>query len=185
LTGRAANHIICAGYFALIPARTQVGAREHHLPETRTMQVSLTHTRWSFALATLTLALVAPVAVQAQSGKWVATISQLGSAGGAADITVESRNEKQSRVKITFRNTRRDMRLAWDVVSGNCREEGAPIAPAAAFNQVQTQMDGGGTASANVPKLQSGKSYYVRVYDPQTAPTDASAFGCGNLSEKN
>ena len=45
-------------------------------------------------------------------------------------------------------------------------------------------MDGGGTASANVPILESGKKYYVRVFDPQTAATDASAFGCANLSEK-
>ena len=126
----------------------------------------------------------APAIVQAQSGKWVATLSQLGNAGGAADVTIDVRNDKQSRAKITFRNTKRDMRLAWDIVVGNCRDEGAPIAPQAAFTQVQTQMDGGGTASASVPKLETGKAYYVRVYDPQTAPTDASAFGCGNLSEK-
>lgn len=119
----------------------------------------------------------------AQSGKWVATIAQL-SIGGAADVSVDPRNEKQSRAKITFRNTRRDMRLGWDIVVGNCRDEGAPIAPQAAFTPVQTQMDGGGAASSNVPKLESGKSYYVRVYDPQTAVTDASAFGCAILSEK-
>ena len=128
--------------------------------------------------------LAVPATAQAQSGKWVATISQLGSAGGAADVTVDPRNEKQSRAKISFRNTKRDMRLAWDIVVGNCRDEGAPIAAQAAFTQVQTQLDGGGTASANVPKLESGRQYYVRVFDPQTAPTDASAFGCGNLNEK-
>ena len=148
------------------------------------MHAALTNTRWRLGFALLATALVAPMAAHAQSGKWVATLSQLGSAGGAADVTVEPRNEKQSRAKITFRNTKRDMRLAWDIVVGNCREEGAPIAPPAAFTLVQTQMDGGGTASSNVPKLESGKMYYVRVYDPQSNPTDASAFGCGNLSEK-
>ncbi len=148
------------------------------------MHAALVDTRWRFAIGLLTVTLCSPINAHAQSGKWVATLSQLGSAGGAADVTVDPRNEKQSRAKITFRNTKRDMRLAWDIVVGNCREEGAPIAAAAAFTQVQTQMDGGGTASANVPKLESGKSYYVRVYDPQTLVTDASAFGCGNLSEK-
>ena len=128
--------------------------------------------------------LAVPATAHAQSGKWVATISQLGSAGGAADVTVDPRNEKQSRAKITFRNTKRDMRLAWDIVVGHCRDEGTPIAAQAAFTQLQTQLDGGGTVSANVPKLESGKQYYVRVFDPQTAPTDASAFGCGNLNEK-
>ena len=114
----------------------------------------------------------------------MATISQLRNAGGGADITVEPRNDKQSRAKIMFRNTRRDMRLAWDIAVGRCGDEGASIAPQAAFTQVQTQMDGSGTATSNVPKLESGKLYYVRVYDLQTPLTDASAIGCGNLSEK-
>ena len=143
------------------------------------MQASL-----GFALSVMLVAVAAPRAEPAQSGKWVGTISQLRTAGGAADITVEPRNERQSRVKIVFRNTRRDMRLAWDIVAGNCGDEGAPIAPQAAFTQVQTQMDGSGTVTSNVPKLESGKLYYVRVFDPQTAPRDAQAFGCANLSEK-
>ncbi len=148
------------------------------------MQASVSIGRLGFALSVILVAACAPRAVPAQSGKWVATIAQLGGAGGAADISVEPRNERQSRVKITFRNTRRDMRLAWDIVVGRCGDEGAPIAAQAAFTQVHTQMDGGGTATSNVPKLESGKLYYVRVYDPQTAPRDAQAFGCGNLSEK-
>ena len=125
---------------------------------------------------------VAPQA-GAQSGKWVATVGQL-SVGGSADVTVEPRNEKQSKAKITFRNVKRDMRLSWDIVAGNCRDEGQPIAAQAAFSQVQTQMDGSGTASSGVPKLERGKSYYVRVFDPQTAASDATAYGCANLSEK-
>ena len=119
----------------------------------------------------------------AQSGKWVATISQM-SIAGAADLTVDPRNEKQSRAKIVFRNIKRDMRLAWDIVEGNCRDEGRPIAAQAAFTVIQTQMDGGGTATSNVPKLESGKKYYVRVFDPQVIATDANAFGCANMSEK-
>ena len=148
------------------------------------MQASLSIGRLGVALSVILVAVVAPRTVPAQSGKWVGTISQLRNGGGAADITVEPRNERQSRVKITFRNTRRDMRLAWDIVVGRCGDEGAPIAAQAAFTQVLTQMDGGGTVTSNVPKLESGKAYYVRVFDPQTAATDAGAFGCGNLSEK-
>jgi hypothetical protein len=148
------------------------------------MQMSVSIGRSGVVLGIFLAAGVAPSTAQAQSGKWVATITTLGSAGGAADITVEPRNERQSRVKITFRNTRRDMRLAWDIAVGRCGDEGAPIAAQAAFTPVLTQMDGGGTVTSNVPKLESGKLYYVRVYDPQTAPRDAQAFGCGNLSEK-
>ena len=136
------------------------------------------------AIGVPVLLLVAPASYSAQSGKWVATISQLGSAGGAADVTIDPRNDKQSRAKIMFRNTKRDMRLAWDIVEGNCRDEGKPIAAQAVFTQIQTQMDGSGTASANIPKLESGKHYYVRVFDPQTAASDASAYGCANISEK-
>ena len=130
------------------------------------------------------IALAAPTSASAQTGKWVATVTQLSNGGGTATISVEPRNEKQSRAKITFHNTKRDMSIAWEIVAGSCRDEGAPIAPQAAFTQVRTQLDGGGTATSNVPKLVSGNRYYVRVFDPQTAPTDASAFGCGNLSEK-
>jgi hypothetical protein len=129
------------------------------------------------------LALALPAAAQAQSGKWVGTVSRM-SNGGSADVTVDPRNEKQSRAKIMFRNTKRDVSLAWDIVAGRCGEEGVPVAAQAAFTKVQTQMDGGGSASVNIPKLESGKPYYVRVYDPQTSATDASAIGCGNLSEK-
>lgn len=124
-----------------------------------------------------------PQAAQAQSGKWVATVGQL-SIGGSADVTVDKRSDKQSKAKITFRNVRRDMRIAWDIVAGNCRDEGQPIAAQAAFSQVQTQMDGSGTASSNIPKLETGKPYYVRVFDPQSAASDANAYGCANLSEK-
>jgi hypothetical protein len=76
------------------------------------------------------------------------------------------------------------MRLAWDIVEGSCRDEGKPIAPQPTFGTIQVQLDGSGTATVNVPKLESGKRYYVRVFDPQTPATDASAYGCANISEK-
>lgn len=129
-------------------------------------------------------ALLAPASASAQSGKWVGTVNQIRTAGGSADFTIDPRNEKQSRVKVSVRNVSRDMRIAWDIVEGQCRDNGAPIAPQATFTQIQSQMDGGGTASANVPKLVSGKNYYVRVFDPQNAPTDDNVWGCANISEK-
>jgi hypothetical protein len=138
----------------------------------------------AFAVGVAAVSALAATRLEAQSGKWVATISQLGAAGGAADLTIDPRNDKQSRAKIVFRNVKRDMRLAWDVVEGNCRDEGKPIAPQATFGVVQTQMDGGGQLTANIPKLESGKKYYVRVFDNQQAASDASAFGCANISEK-
>ena len=123
------------------------------------------------------------LATATQSGKWFATVNQLRN-GGSADVTIESRNDKQSRAKITFRNGNRDKRIAWDIVAGNCNDQGAPIAAQAAFTQVQTQMDGGGSATATIPKLESGKRYYVRVFDPQIAPNDQNVWGCANISEK-
>ena len=138
----------------------------------------------AFAVGIAVCGALAPTHLEAQSGRWLATISQLGAAGGAADLTIEPRNEKQSRAKIEFRNVKRDMRLAWDVVEGNCRDDGKPIAPQATFTVVQTQMDGGGQVTANIPKLESGKKYYVRVFDNGTAASDANALGCANISEK-
>jgi hypothetical protein len=76
------------------------------------------------------------------------------------------------------------MRIAWDVVAGSCGDQGAPIAAQAAFTQAITQMDGAGSVTATIPKLESGKRYYIRVFDPQVAPTDQSAWGCANISEK-
>ena len=147
------------------------------------MQTTSTR-KLGFALGVILTAVMAPRPVPAQSGNWVATVTQLSNGGGSADVTISPRNDKQSRAKITFRNTRRDMQLAWDIVAGRCGEDGAPIAAQAAFTQVQTQLDGGGSATSNVPKLESGKLYYVRVFDPQKAPRDAQVFGCANLSEK-
>lgn len=134
----------------------------------------------AFAAAAATL----PSSASAQSGKWVATVSQLRGAGGAADITIEPRGDKNSRVRVALRNVNRDMRIAWDIVNGQCRDQGAPIAPQATFTQVQTMMDGSGTVTANVPKLESGKLYYVRLFDPQTSPTDDNVWGCANIAEK-
>ena len=123
------------------------------------------------------------LATPTQSGKWFATVNQLRN-GGSADLTIEPRNDKQSRAKLAFRNGSRDMRIAWDIVAGNCNDQGAPIAPQATFTQVLTQMDGGGSVTATIPKLESGKRYYVRVFDPQVAPNDENVWGCANISEK-
>jgi hypothetical protein len=131
------------------------------------------------------VALTLPTIASAQSGKWVASVQQLKGGGGSADLAVDPRNDKQSRAKITFRNTRAEQRIAWEIAVGRCGDNAAAIAPQAAFTQVLTQMDGSGTATANVPKLESGKLYYVRVFDSQTQPTDAvGGAGCANLSEK-
>ena len=81
------------------------------------MQASVAVRRFGLGLGLTAMFAVVPNVVSAQSGKWVATISQLTNGGGAADITVDKRNDKQSRVKISFRNTRRDMRLAWDILA--------------------------------------------------------------------
>ncbi|WP_373064689.1 hypothetical protein [Gemmatimonas sp.] len=139
---------------------------------------------WSPALFVSAAALSAGLfAKPAQSGKWFATVNQLRN-GGSADLTIEPRNDKQSRAKLAFRNGSRDMRVAWDIVAGNCNDQGVPIAAQAAFTQAQTQMDGGGSATAMIPKLESGKRYYVRVFDPQVAPNDQNVWGCANISEK-
>ncbi len=136
------------------------------------------------SLAFVAAALALPGVATAQTGKWVATVSQLRVAGGSADITIEPRGDKQSRAKISLRNLSRDMRVAWDIVNGQCRDQGAPVAPQAAFTQVQSMMDGSGTATANVPRLESGKLYYVRIFDPQTSPTDDNVWGCANIAER-
>jgi len=139
---------------------------------------------WSPALFVSAAALsVGFFATPAQTDKWLATINQLRN-GGSADLTIEPRNAKQSRAKIAFRNGSREMRIAWDIVAGNCNDQGAPIAPQATFTQVLTQMDGGGSVTATIPKLESGKRYYVRVFDPQVAPNDENVWGCANISEK-
>lgn len=120
----------------------------------------------------------------AQSGKWVATVSQIRGAGGAADLTVEPRGAKNSRARLVMRNVNRDMRIAWDIVAGQCRDQGAPIAAQAAFTMVQTMTDGSGTVTATLPKLESGKLYYIRIFDPQIQPTDDNVWACANLAEK-
>jgi len=148
------------------------------------MRIEILHRGLVCVFGAAVLVSIAPASSRAQSGKWVATISQLNTVGGAADVTVDPRNDKQSRAKIVFRNAKSNVSLKWDIAEGSCRDDGKPIAPQAAFAPITTQMDGGGTANANIPKLESGKQYYVRVFDPQSAGTDASAFGCANISEK-
>ncbi|MEO7359619.1 MAG: hypothetical protein ABI120_04775 [Gemmatimonadaceae bacterium] len=137
--------------------------------------------RFSRLLMVAAAVAVVPGIAHAQTGKWVGTVKLNNS--GSADLTIEPRSEKQSKAKMNIRNGRRESRMAWDIVQGRCRDEGVPIAPQAQFTALQTQMDGSVTVTANVPKLESGKLYYFRVFDPQTQASDVTSFGCSNISE--
>lgn len=133
----------------------------------------------------LIAALVAvPSLAEAQSGKWAASIQIQTTSSGTADITIEPRDDKHSRVKFSVRGSKSQSKFAWDIVAGRCRDEGVPVAQKAVFSPLQTRLDGSGEVIINLPKLESGKLYYVRVYEPRTVVSDASAYGCGALVEK-
>lgn len=129
---------------------------------------------------------VLPMVAQAQSpasGKWAANITQIRTAGGAAELRVEPRSEKESRAKLMIRNSKRETRFWWDMVAGRCNDEGTRIAAQAKFTAIQAGMDGSAEVSVNIPKLESGKLYYVRVFEGGSSTTDSGAWGCANLAE--
>ena len=131
------------------------------------------------------LAVLTPSVAEAQSegsGKWKAIITQL-RVKGAAELTVEPFRD-QSRAKLTIRQSGGDLQLAWDIAIGRCGMDGAPVAAAAAFPQITTRLDGSGSEMTRIPKLESGKQYYLRVYDPKKQLTDNAAYGCANISEE-
>lgn len=120
-------------------------------------------------------------------GKWVGQVTVMtieGKNGGSADITVEPRNEKQSRIKVSVRNSIKERKLGWDVVNGRCRDEGIQIAPQATFQVIQNGMDGSGVGTANIPKLESGKPYYLRIFEAGKLASDRDAYGCAQIVEK-
>lgn len=134
------------------------------------------------------LSLLAAGAVGAQapapSHKWSANLIFRGIRGGG-EVRVEAgKKETESRVRLTMRNAPINRQVAWDVVAGSCGDEGRPVAAAAAFRQILTGNDGGGMASATVPRLTPGQRYYVRLFDPATPPIDNAVFVCANLSEE-
>lgn len=137
----------------------------------------------SLLLAPLSLAAQDSTAMAKPSGKWLANIAQLGELRGAAEITVAPRNAKESRAKLSLRAVPINRQVAWDIVAGRCGDEGRPIAAAAAFRQVLSRNDGSGDGMANVPLLEPGKPYYVRVFAPGTVPEDRGGYGCANFSE--
>ncbi len=118
------------------------------------------------------------------SGKWAGSIISLSSLRGAADIRVEPKGAKDSRAKITIRSAPINRQIAWDIVAGSCGDDGRSVAAGAAFRQLLTRNDGSGDAMATIPKLESGKRYYARVFDPGSTPSDLGGFGCTNLSEQ-
>lgn len=131
--------------------------------------------------AAVVLAIV-PAAALAQSGKWKGVISQLGTVRGNVELNVEPfRNE--SRAKLAVRASSGDKQIAWDIAEGRCGTEGASVDAAAAFPQITTRLDGSGEATTRIKKLESGKQYYLRVYDPKKQLTDNAAYGCANISE--
>lgn len=139
------------------------------------MQTPVSTAHLGFAVSFILTAVMAP-RESAQSGNWVATIR---SAYGSADVTVAPRNDKQSLVKITVRDIARGgTQLSWGITAGRCLDaQREHLAPPAAFPLVRTQMDGSGTATAWVPKLESGKLYSVGVYFGQGG-------SCTTLREK-
>ena len=136
-------------------------------------------------IAVAAAAVLVPSIASAQSagsGKWKAIIPQL-SVRGAADLTIEPfRNE--SRAKLTIRQSGGDLQLAWDIAVGRCGTDGASVAAQAAFPQITTRLDGSGSEMTRIPKLESGKQYYLRVYNPKQQLTDGRAYGCANISEE-
>ncbi len=145
-----------------------------------------------FALCAGLSVLVAPAALRAQdsaavagkSGKWSATMSTLNGLRGAADLRVEPQGGKDSRARLSIRNAPINRQLAWDIVAGSCGDEGRPVAAGAAFRQILTRNDGTGDATARISKLETGKRYYVRLFEPSQVPGDRTGFGCANLSEE-
>jgi hypothetical protein len=129
-------------------------------------------------------ACLAPPPAGAQSGKWVATIPMLTTVRGEAKLTVTALDEKQSRAVLAIRGSQGEASLAWEIAEGRCGMNAPAIMPIAAFPKITTRLDGSGQANPKIQKLVSGKQYYLRVYSPmREALTDASAFGCANLSE--
>ena len=123
-------------------------------------------------------------AAPAGSGKWAGSIISLSNLRGAADIRVEPKGAKDSRAKLTIRSAPINRQIAWDIAVGSCGDDGRPVAAGAAFRQLLTRNDGSGDAMATIPKLESGKRYYARVFDPGSTPSDLGGYGCTNLSEQ-
>lgn len=121
--------------------------------------------------------------VLAGSGKWAGSIGQMSGIRGSADFRAEPKGKKDTRITLTVRNTPINRQIAWEVVSGSCGDDGRPVAAGAAFRQLLTRNDGGGDAMATVPKLESGKRYYARVFNPTDAASD-TGYGCTNLTEQ-
>ncbi len=117
------------------------------------------------------------------TGKWTANITQLGELRGAAELSVQPRNDKESRARLSLRAVPINRQIAWDIVAGRCGDEGRPVAAAAAFRQILSRNDGSGDGMATIPLLEPGKLYYVRVFAPGSVPADRGGFGCANLSE--
>lgn len=133
--------------------------------------------------ATLVAALASllPAIAAAQSDKWRGVIPTL-TVRGSAELVVEPFNDKQVKAKLVVKASGGDRDLAWDIAIGRCNMDGAPVAPLAAFPKIHTRLDGSGESSTRIPKLESGKQYYLRVFNPQQQGTDASAYGCANIS---
>ncbi len=124
----------------------------------------------------------APAVVKA-SGKWTATIAQLSTLRGAADLRIEPKGDKESRARLSLRLVPINRQVAWDIVAGRCGDEGRPVAAGAAFRQILSRNDGSGEGMATIPALETGKPYYVRVFAPGEVPSDRAGYGCANISE--
>jgi hypothetical protein len=138
----------------------------------------------SFALAAAvaTLSVASPAGAQEASGKWSATLVFSGRMAG--DLRVEkAKKDDESQARLEIRNAAINRQIAWDIAEGVCGDNSQSIAPRAKFRQMLTSNDGSANVRSTIPRLQPGKRYYVRVFDPGNAGDDRSGMSCVNLSE--
>ncbi len=122
-------------------------------------------------------------AVPGASGKWSATLVFTGRMAG--ELRVEkAKKDTESQARIELRNGAINRQVAWDIAEGVCGDNAQPIAARAKFRQMLTSNDGSANVRVTIPRLQPGKRYYVRVFDPSESGDDRSGLSCVNLSEE-
>jgi hypothetical protein len=134
-------------------------------------------------VAAIAFLAASPAASAQTSGKWSATLVFSGRMAG--DLRVEKgKKDDESQARLDIRNGSINRQIAWDIAEGVCGDNAQSIAPRAKFRQMLTSNDGSASVRVTIPRLQPGKRYYVRVFDPGFQGEDRGGMSCVNLSEE-
>ena len=118
------------------------------------------------------------IGVRSDAKVWTATLLQKDGSGIDGSARLESVEHDSTRATVTVKGAAPNASLSWGIHSGKCTALGAMLGGGGAYQSVQADSSGGGSATSTLKlELKSGTDYSVVVHGSAAG----SVAACGEL----